>query len=79
MRNLPEQSATSSSAMPKIVKGQLWQVGTRLIKIGHVGRVLVHHRTVVPSLKRPLSPESFSLLKEFQQLLNEQEAVLVQN
>jgi hypothetical protein len=65
--------------MPMFVKGQLWQVGTRFIKIGHVGRVLVHHRTVVPSLKRSISPESVSAVKELQQFLSKSDAVLVQN
>ena len=61
------------------VKGQLWQIDSRFVKIGHVGRLLVHHRTVVPSLKRSTSRESFSAIKDLQQFLTANNAVLVEN
>lgn len=65
--------------MPLFVKGQLWQLDTRFIKIGHVGRLLVHHRVVVPTLKRSVSRESLSAIKELQQFLTANNAVLVEN
>jgi len=70
----------SPTTAPVFVKGQLWQlVDTRFIQIGHVGRLLVHHRTVVPSLKRSISRESLSSVKELQQMLTTNKAVLVEN
>jgi hypothetical protein len=61
------------------VKGQLWQIDSRFVRIGHVGRLLVHHRTVVPSLKRSISRESVSVIRELQQFLTTNNAVLVEN
>jgi hypothetical protein len=66
--------------MPAFVKGQLWQLfDTRFVQIGHVGRLLVHHRTIVPSLKRSISRETLSSIKELQQTLTANKAVLVEN
>ena len=51
----------------------------RSIQIGHVGRILVHHRSVVPSLKKSVSRESLSSIKELQDFLAAHNAVLVKN
>jgi hypothetical protein len=60
------------------VKNQLWQLSNeRFIKIGHVGRLLVHYRTVVPTLKRSTSRETFTTVEDLQQLLTANKAVLV--
>ena len=69
------------SPTPAFVKGQLWQLfdTTRFIKIGHVGRLLVHHRTIVPSLKRSISRETLSSIKDLLQILTANKAVLVEN
>jgi hypothetical protein len=72
-------STTASSSFPTFVKGQLWQVGTKFIKIGHVGRLLIQHRVVVPSVKRSPHRESIMALKEFQDFLKKNRAVLVEN
>jgi hypothetical protein len=74
--------ATSSLPTPEFAfaKGQLWQLpDERLIKIGHVGRLLIHHRTVVPTLKRSMSREILSSVKELEQFLTANKAVLVEN
>jgi hypothetical protein len=74
--------ATSSLPTPEVafVKGQLWQLpDERFLKIGHVGRLLVHHRTVVPALKRSISRETLSSVKELEQFLTANKAVLVEN
>ena len=66
--------------MPAFVKGQLWQLlDTRFLQIGHVGRLLVHHRFIVPSLGRSVGRETLSSIKELQQSLTTQGAVLVEN
>ncbi len=70
----------SLSPTPAFVIDQLWQLcDTRFIKIGHVGRLLVHHRTIVPTLKRSISRETFSTFKDLQQILTANKAVLVKN
>jgi hypothetical protein len=71
---------TPALPIPAFIKGQVWQLlDTRFIKIGHVGRLLVHHRTIIPSLKRSISRESLSSMKDLQQLLTTNKAVLVDN
>jgi hypothetical protein len=69
------------SSTPAFVKGQLWRLfdATRFIQIGHVGRLLVHHRTLVPSLRRSISRQSLSSIKDLQQILTANKAVLVEN
>jgi len=71
----------SPAPTPTFVKGQLWQLFDtgRFIKIGHVGRFLVHHRTVVPSLKRSISRETLSSIQDLVQILTANKAVLVQS
>ncbi|HMJ89530.1 MAG TPA: hypothetical protein VK530_06920 [Candidatus Acidoferrum sp.] len=75
MRNIAKDSLTPSSIF---VKGQLWQIEGRFTKIGHVGRLLVHHRTVDPVLNRT-SRESVTAIKALQQFLTANHAVLVEN
>jgi hypothetical protein len=65
---------------PAFVKGQLWQLSdTQFIKIGHVGRLLIHHRTIIPTLKRSMSRETLSTMKALGQFLATNKAVLVEN
>ena len=69
-----------SPSLTAFVKGQRWQLSdTRLVQIGHVGRLLVHHRTIVPTLKRSMSRESLSSVKDLQKMLAANNAVLVEN
>ena len=80
MKKLLKTSVNPSSPTPAFVNGQLWQLcDTRCLKIGHVGRLLVHHRTIVPSLKRSMSRETFSSVRDLQQILTANKAVLVEN
>lgn len=81
VQSLLKTPVSPPSPTPAFVKGQLWQLldATRFIKIGHVGRLLVHHRTVVPSLKRSISRETLSSIKDLLQILAANKAVLVQN
>ncbi len=72
------RNVSKVSPVPAIlVKDQLWQTGARMVKIGHVGKLLVHHRTVDPVLKRT-SRESITAIKTLQQFLIENSAVLVE-
>jgi hypothetical protein len=62
------------------VKGQLWKLpDERVVKIGHVGRRLLHHRTLASKLGRPMmSRESISTPEELQRFLTDNKAVLVE-
>ena len=64
---------------PALVEGQLWKFDTRCIQIGHVGKHLVEHRGV--SLERPQqrAPKRMIAIKELQQFLTANAAVLVAN
>ena len=77
VRNLSVALTNSPLPAPLFVKGQLWRLDTRFVKIGHVGKLLVHHRLVVPTLKRAVSRESLSAIKELRQFLTANNAVLV--
>jgi len=63
------------------VKGQLWELPDgRIVKIGHVGRHLLHHRTLASRLGRPMmTRESISTPEEVQRFLTEHKAVLVES
>jgi hypothetical protein len=75
VRNRSSESPGSSSSL-FFVKGQRWQIGMRLIQIGHVGRLLVHYRTIDPVRKRNLR-ESLSGIETLQQFLKQNQAVLL--
>ena len=66
---------------PAFIKGQLWQLidTTRFVQIGHVGRLLVHHRIIVPSLKRSLARQTLTSIKDLQRFLTTNQAVLVES
>jgi hypothetical protein len=76
-----KHSINSSLPVPAFIKGQLWQLcdTTRFIQIGHVGRLLVSHRTIVPSLRRSLSRQTLSSVKDLQRFLTTNKAVLVES
>ncbi len=69
------------SPIPRaFAKGQLWQLlDKRFIQIGHVGRLLVHHRTIVPWLKRTNSKQTLTSIKDLERFLITNEATLVEN
>ncbi|HEY0551786.1 MAG TPA: hypothetical protein VGF13_19430 [Verrucomicrobiae bacterium] len=77
MRKLSQSPAASLPA--NFIKGQLWQVGLRFVEIGHVGRLLVNHRIVVPTLKRSPSRPLLISIKELQKYLASNNAVLVES
>jgi len=81
MEKLLKNPTHSPLPTPAFIKGQLWQLidTTRFIQIGHVGRLLVHHRTIVPSLKRSLSRQTLSSIKDLRQILTANKAVLVES
>jgi hypothetical protein len=81
VQNLLKNPVNPLLPTPAFIKGQLWQLldTDRFIQIGHVGRLLVHHRTVVPSLKRSISRETLSSVKDLQRFLTTNKAVLVKN
>ena len=69
------------STVPTFIKGQLWQLidNTKFVQIGHVGRLLVHHRTIIPSLKRSLARQSLTSIADLQRYLTANKAVLVES
>jgi hypothetical protein len=69
-------ASPGSSSSIFFAKGQRWRIGVRLIQIGHVGRLLVHYRTIDPVMKRR-SPESLLAIKTLQQFLKQNQAVLL--
>jgi hypothetical protein len=81
VQKLSKDSINSPLSAPPFIKGQLWQLidTTRFIQIGHVGKLLVHHRTIVPSLKRSLSRQTLSSIKDLQTMLTANKAVLVES
>jgi hypothetical protein len=80
VEKLRKNLVSSPSPTPAFIKGQMWQLlDTRFIKIGHVGRLLVHHRTVIPEFKRSMSRETLSSVKDLQKFMAENRAVLVEN
>jgi hypothetical protein len=70
----------SLSLLPGFIKGQHWELmDKRLIQIGHVGRVLVHHRIIVPWLKRSMARrQTLTSVKDLQKFLAANNAVLVE-
>ena len=75
MQNLSKASSDRSCSF-FFAKGQRWKIGERFIRIGHVGRLLVHHRTEDPAFKR-LSHESLTPIKTLQKFLKTNKATLV--
>ena len=61
------------------VKGQLWKFDTRCIRIEHVGKLLVEHRGVTLDPKPMRSPKRMMAIRELQQFLMANHAVLVVN
>lgn len=62
-----------------LVKGQMWKFDTRCIRIGHVGKHLVEHQGI--SLEHPnaRAPKRMIAIRELQQFLAANRAVLVIN
>ena len=79
MLSLSKSSSGLSSSL-YFTKGQRWKVGERFIKIGHVGRLLVHHRMIVPWLQSGTPRRQvLTSIKELQKFLHVNEAALVEN
>ena len=77
MSNKPSASALVPG--PAFVKGQLWKFDTRCIRIEHVGKLLVEHRGVTLDPKPLRSPKRMMSIKDLQQFLTANHAVLVVN
>ena len=75
VQNLSKASSGPSSPL-FFAKGQRWKIGERFVRIGHVGRLLVSHRTEDPALKR-VSRESLTAIKTLQRFLETNKATLV--
>jgi len=71
----------SPSPERPFIKGQLWQLidSTKFVQIGHVGRLLVSHRTLIPSLRRSLSRPALNSIADLQRFLTANQAVLVES
>ena len=71
----------SPSPERPFIKGQLWQLidPTKFVQIGHVGRLLVSHRTLIPSLRRSLSRSTLTSIADMQRFLTANQAVLVES
>jgi hypothetical protein len=78
VQHISKNTDSLGPASSIFVKGQLWQIKERVLKIGHVGRILVHHRMVDPLLKRA-SREDITSIKTLQKYLMTNHAVLVEN
>jgi hypothetical protein len=74
-----KQLVPDPSPVPAFVKGQLWKFDTRCIRIEHVGRLLVEHRGVSLDPKPLRSPKRMMAIRELQQFLAANHAVLVVN
>jgi hypothetical protein len=75
-KNLP---LLVSTAVPAFIKGQLWQMGDRCIRIEHVGKRLVEHRCVSLGTNRNLSTKRMSNMNELHTFLKDNDAVLMAN
>lgn len=66
---------------PQLLQGQHWLLlDRRLVQIGHVGRLLAHHRVIVPWLKHGTPRRQFlTSVKDLQTFLTANDAKLVQN
>lgn len=71
--------APVTSPPPVFVKGQLWKFDTRCIRIEHVGKLLVEHRGVTLDPKPVRSPKRMMAIRELQEFLAANHAVLVVN
>jgi hypothetical protein len=71
-------SQASPGRSPSIffAKGQRWKIGERFIRIGHVGRLLVHHRNEDAARKR-MTRESLTAVTTLQEFLKANKAILV--
>lgn len=70
----------SLTLLPAFIQGQHWELlDKRLIQIGHVGRLLVHHRMIVPWLKRSTARrQTLTSVKDLRAFLTANSAVLVE-
>ena len=77
------RAATTESILPifNLLQGQHWLLlDKRMIQVGHVGRLLAHHRIIVPWLKHGTPRrELLTSVKDLKSFLQANGAVLVQN
>ena len=59
------------------VKGQMWKFDTRCIRIEHVGKHLVEHRGISLEHPQARAPKRMMAIRELQQFLTANDAVLV--
>lgn len=77
MNKVARISRDHTDAVSQFVTGQVWRVGEKLIRIGHVGKRLVHYRYIKPDGKK-LSAESFTKPSELLQLLKKHKALVLE-
>ena len=77
------RSVLTQSAFPRpaLLQGQHWLLyDQRVIQIGHIGRLLAHHRIIVPWLKQGAPRRQYlTTLTDLKAFLHANEAVLIQN
>jgi hypothetical protein len=76
---MPKTLPLSDVAPQPFIKGQLWKMGDRCIRIEHVGKRLVEHRSVSLGTNRNLSTKRMSNMNELHTFLKTNDAVLMAN
>ena len=66
----------SSSPLPPLQEGQIWQMNETNLQIGSVGKLLVHYKIFKGNAKRP--PTSLSGKGVVEKYLKKNKAILVQ-
>ena len=81
MRKQSSRQVNDLSTPVLLLQGQLWTlVDQRILQVGHVGRLLVHHRMIVPWLQSGTPRRQvLTSIKELQKFLHVNEAALVEN
>jgi hypothetical protein len=76
---MPKNAPAPASPVPVFIKGQLWKVGERCIRIEHVGKRLVEHRGVLLNPNRNASLKRLGSIKDLQTFLKVNDGVLIVN
>jgi hypothetical protein len=76
---MPKTLPLSDVAPHPFIKGQLWKMGDRCIRIEHVGKMLVEHRGVSLEKQRNVGFKSMASIRELQKFLKANDAVLMAN
>ena len=74
-----KKATAAASPVPVFIKGQLWKVGERCIRIEYVGKRLVEHRGVLINPSRNVSTKRLGSIKDLQKFLKVNDGVLMVN